>query len=56
MFLTPSTNGEDGLEHAIELSHNPRDQLDGSLKIGEQILVFKYNGKFHAIDNVRAEV
>ncbi|KAF2114575.1 hypothetical protein BDV96DRAFT_494919 [Lophiotrema nucula] len=36
---------------AVQLSQNPENQLDASLSKGQQVLVFRYNGKFHAIDN-----
>ena len=45
----PSIEASDS---AVQLSQNPDDQLDASLGKGQQVLVFKYKGKFHAIDNV----
>jgi hypothetical protein len=49
VFLVPEA---DGSKAVVELSHDPKDQLDASLRKGEQVLVFQYNDKFHAIDNV----
>ena len=53
VFLAPSKNGGDnGLDTVIELSRDPKDQVNKTLRAGDQVLVFKYNGKIHAIDNV----
>jgi hypothetical protein len=43
----------DNLE-ATQLSDDPKDQVNASLRRGEQVLVFQYAGKFHAMDNVCA--
>lgn len=37
---------------AVQISDDPRDQVDISLRRGEQVLVFQFRGKFHAMDNV----
>ncbi|KAF2642446.1 hypothetical protein P280DRAFT_423114 [Massarina eburnea CBS 473.64] len=47
VFLAPS----DGSSRAIQLSHDPLEQERAALKEGRQVLVFKYNGKMHAVDN-----
>lgn len=49
VFLVPEA---DGSKAVMELSPDPKDQVDASLRKGEQVLVFQYNNKFHAIDNV----
>jgi hypothetical protein len=50
VFYAPNT---DNLE-ATQLSDDPKDQVNASLRRGEQVLVFQYAGKFHAMDNVCA--
>jgi hypothetical protein len=45
---------EDGdTQVAVEMSLEVNDQIESFKHKHEQILVFQYNGKFHAIDNVR---
>jgi hypothetical protein len=51
VFLAPDI--QDSKTQAIQLSDDPKDQLDASLRQGDQVLIFQYKGKFHAIDNVR---
>lgn len=51
VFLAPDKG--DRTSQATQLSDDPKDQLDSSLRKGDQVLVFQYKGKFHAIDNVR---
>jgi hypothetical protein len=50
VFLAPNT--DDGLREAIQIPDDPKDQVNVSLRRGEQVLVFQYQGKFHALDNV----
>jgi hypothetical protein len=50
-FLGPDP--KDGTSQATRLSDDPKEQLNASLRKGDQVLVFQYKGKFHAIDNVR---
>lgn len=52
VFLAPEKEDRSG--QATQLSDDPKDQLDASLRKGDQVLVFRYKGKFHAIDNVRS--
>ena len=52
VFLAPDLAGDS--KEATQMSSNPKDQVNVSLRRGEQVLVFQYQGKFHAIDNVRA--
>lgn len=52
VFLSPDVDG--GSREATQLSDDPQAHSDASLRKGEQVLVFQYNGKFHAIDNVRS--
>lgn len=51
VFLAPDKGDRTG--QAAQLSDDPKDQLDASLRKGDQVLVFQYKGKFHAVDNVR---
>lgn len=50
VFATTHAGGE--TSKAVQISDDPKDQVDASLRRGEQVLVFQYRGKFHAIDNV----
>lgn len=51
MFVTPDM--EDDSRKAIQIPVVPGDGADASLRSDEQLLVFQYRGKFHAINNVR---
>jgi len=50
VFLAPDADSKE----AIQISDDPKDQVDISLRRGEQVLVFQFKGKIHAMDNVRA--
>ena len=50
VFLAPEKGDRAG--QATQLSDDPKAQLDASLRKGDQVLVFQYKGRFHAIDNV----
>ena len=50
VFLAPDRG--DGVENAVELSGDPSDQVDATLRKGDQVLVFQYRQKFYAMDNV----
>jgi hypothetical protein len=50
VFHAPSAGG--GSPEAVELSSDPKDQAVASLRMGEQVLVFQYQNRFHAISNV----
>jgi hypothetical protein len=52
VFFASDTDSKS--KEATELSSDPKDQVTASLRRGEQILVFQYGGKVHAIDNVCA--
>lgn len=52
VFFAPEKG--DPSTQAERLSHDPKDQLNASLRTGEQVLVFQYKDQFHALDNVRA--
>jgi hypothetical protein len=54
VFLGPESDVDGDSKKAVPISHNPKDQTNASLRRGQQVLVFQYSGKFHAIDNVRA--
>ncbi|KIV99374.1 uncharacterized protein PV09_08919 [Verruconis gallopava] len=49
VFLAPDANDTSG--QAVQLPDNPDEQLNASLRKGDQVLVFQYRGKFHAVDN-----
>jgi nitrite reductase/ring-hydroxylating ferredoxin subunit len=49
-----SVQDEDGdTQVAVQMPLDVNDQIKSFTHKREQILVFQYNGKFHAIDNVR---
>ena len=52
VFIAPDKGDRSG--EVIQLSDDPKEQLNSSLRKGDQVLVFRYKGKFHAIDNVRS--
>jgi hypothetical protein len=52
VFLAPDKG--DRSTAAIQLSDDPKEQLDASLRKGDQVLIFRYKGQFHALDNVHA--
>jgi hypothetical protein len=54
VFLAPNFTYGDDSRQAVQISEMPEDQVALSLRRGDQVLVFQYKGKFHAIDNVRA--
>jgi hypothetical protein len=51
VFLAPERINPSS--RAEQLSHDPKDQLNATLRKGDQVLVFQYKDKFHAVDNVR---
>ena len=51
VFLAPEKGDRAG--QVVQLSDDPKDQLDASLRRGDQVLIFQYKGRFHAVDNVR---
>ena len=51
VFLAPDRG--DAAGDAVELSGDPSDQVDATLRKGDQVLVFRYRQKFYAMDNVR---
>jgi hypothetical protein len=52
VFFAPDTSDDNKV--VTQLSNDAKDQVNASLRRGEQVLVFQYEGKFHAIDNVGA--
>jgi hypothetical protein len=50
VFVAPGTDGDVG--DAVRIPEIPKDAVNSTLKSDDQILVFQYRGKFHAINNV----
>jgi hypothetical protein len=50
VFAIPNANGD--LGETVQIAELSSDGVDASLRRDEQLLVFQYRGKFHAINNV----
>lgn len=55
VFTVPdgAENGNEDMR-VTQLSTNPKEQITASLRRGEQVLVFRYQGRIFAVDNVCA--